>query len=223
MLDTFDRYTSSNSILEKYDDNLKAELKRRGVEDEKDINDILYNSHRGNLGNYLNEHGDALTFGLLNAIFKDSLEAKKAKSLQHGSVKATVRLIPIVLGSFVPIISILGSVFGSTRALDKIFMPLINEPTNKYPTFLKKMILNTVKIVEGDVTIKDRFSRAFVISDDIIKMLNENTVYNFSLYLSDKMSKEDNDKEVPDYYIETELRKYLNVTYKLNPPLSTKK
>lgn len=62
-----------------------------------------------------------------------------------------------------------------------------------------------------------------MISDDIIKMLNENTVYNFSLYLSDKMSKEDNDKEVPDYYIETELRKYLNVTYKLNPPLSTKK
>ena len=40
-------------ILEKFDDNIKAELMRLGVTDENEINMYLYHSHRGHLADYL--------------------------------------------------------------------------------------------------------------------------------------------------------------------------
>ena len=40
-------------VTEKFDDNIKAELKRLGVKDEEEIKKHIYHAHRGNLAKYL--------------------------------------------------------------------------------------------------------------------------------------------------------------------------
>ena len=51
-------------ILEKFDDNIKAELNRLGVTDEKEIEQHLYHAHRGHLADYLRKTGNKFTFGM---------------------------------------------------------------------------------------------------------------------------------------------------------------
>lgn len=218
-IDEYNDFNNNHMLFEKFDDNLIKELKKKGITDEREIDDMVHLAHRGELGNYLTTHGQLFTFGLLRAIYKDSFNARKDRNIKKGVVKSTVRLIPSLFGPFIPIIAVIGTIMGSTRAIDKIIIPLVKESHNSYPDFLKSMILKAVDVVEGNINIKNRFMRAFVMSDDIIDMLNDAVVTDFAIYLSNKMSKEDDETVVPDYYIENNLREYLNNEYGLNPPL----
>jgi hypothetical protein len=75
---------------------------------------------------------------------------------------------------------------------------------------------------EGDVPLKDRFSRAFVVSDRLIEALKPEVVDDFTSFISDKMSKEDDDKIVPQNYIENELKTFLNDNFNITPELPLK-
>jgi hypothetical protein len=210
-------------ILEKFDDNIIAELKRLGVTDKDEINRHLYHAHRGNLAKYLQEKGKNITFGMLRALFLDAQAAKKRTDLKVGVVKALHRIAPMALAPFFPILAIFGYILGTSRAFNKVIAPILADPGTDYPEFLSKLITSTMKIAEGElVPVKDRFTRAFVVSDGITDAIKEDVLREFSIYLANKMSRKNPDEEVPEHYIENELKTYLNTRFDIEPQIPLK-
>ena len=210
-------------ILEKFDDNIIAELRRLGVTDEDEINKHLYHAHRGNLAKYLVENGKQFTFGMLNALFHDARDAKRRTDIKLGVIKAIHRIIPMALAPFYPVIAIAGYILGSSRAFNKVIAPILSEPGKDYPSFLKKIIDASMRVAEGDFTDeKDRFTRSFVVSDRLVEVIKPEVLQKFSLFLSDKMSLENSDSPVPDNYIENELKSYLNEHFGIDPQIPLK-
>ena len=210
-------------ILEKFDDNIIKELKRLGVKDKKEINAYLYNAHRGRLAEYLRLKGKKFTFGMLKALFDDALDAKRKTELRVGGIKMVHRLVPILMAPFFPILAVVGYILGTSRAFNKIIAPILSDPGNDYPAFLKKIIDATMKVAEGDLTApKDRFTRAFVVSDRLVDAIKPEVLQKFSIELSEKMSKLDQESEVPDNFIENELKSYLNNRFDVNPLIPMK-
>jgi hypothetical protein len=210
-------------IVEKFDTNIKAELRRLGVTDETEINTYLYHAHRGHLAKYLTENGKAFTFGMLNALFKDARAAKKGTELKVGVIKAVHRFVPMLLAPFFPILAIFGYVLGTSRAFNKVIAPILSDPGHDYPAFLKKVIDATMRVAEGYLTTeKDRFTRAFVVSDRLVEAIKPEVLQKFSLELSEKMSNMDSNLEVPSHYIENELKDYLNRNFEVNPEIPLK-
>lgn len=209
-------------ILEKFDDNIKAELLRLGVTDEDEINAHLYHAHRGHLADYLHEKGKSFTFGMLLALFKDAQVAKRRTDIKVGVVKALHRVIPMALSPFFPILAIFGYIFGSSRAFNKIITPILSDPGQEYTGFLKKIIDGSMKVAEGEIPVKDRFTRAFVVSDHLVEAIKPEVLQKFSIELSEKMAQMDPDMEVPEHYIENELKTYLNDNFEVNPRIPLK-
>jgi len=210
-------------ILEKFDDNIIAELKRLGVSDEEEINTHLYHAHRGNLSRYLNEKGKKFTFGMLYALFLDAQNAKKRTDLKVGIVKAIHRIVPMTLAPFFPILAIVGYILGTSRAFNKVIAPILADPGSDYPEFLNKLITSTMKIAEGEIIpTKDRFTRAFVLSDNIVDAIKEEVLRDFAIFISNKMSKKNPDEEVPEHYIENQLKQYINTRFDVDPQIPLK-
>jgi hypothetical protein len=211
-------------ILEKFDDNIIEELKRLGVTDKEEINKHLYHAHRGNLAKYLQESGKKFTFGMLYALFLDAQAAKKKTDIKTGVVKAIHRVFPMALAPFFPILAIVGYVLGTSRAFNKVIAPILADPGNDYPSFLNKLVTSTMKIAEGEIIpTKDRFSRAFVVSDNLIDAIKEDILREFANYLSTKMSRKNPDEEVPEHYIENQLKRYLNTRFDVDPEIPLRK
>ena len=209
-------------ILEKFDDNFKAELKRLGITDEDEINRHLYHAHRGHLSDYLKSQGSELKFGMLLALFKDAQTAKKRTDLKVGFVKAVHRILPMALAPFFPIAAILGMILGSTRAFNKILAPILQDASSTYEGFLKQLIDRSMKVAEGEIPVKDRFTRAFVVSDNLVAAIRPEVLQQFSIELSKKMSLENPNKIVPENYIEDELKDYINQNFDVEPPIPLK-
>lgn len=210
-------------ILEKFDDNIKLELKRLGVTDKEEINNYLYHAHRGNLAKYLEEIGKKFTFGMLHSLFLDAQDAKKKTDIRVGVVKAIHRVIPMALAPFFPILAIVGYILGTSRAFNKVIAPILADPGVDYPEFLNKLVISTMKIAEGEIIpTKDRFSRAFVVSDNIVGAIKDDVLRDFANYLSDKMSRKNPDEEVPEHYIENQLKRYLNRKFDIDPEIPLK-
>lgn len=207
-------------ILEKFDDNIKLELKRLGVTDKEEINNYLYHAHRGNLAKHLQEKGKKFTFGMLHSLFLDAQEAKKSTDLKTGIFKAAHRVIPMISAPFFPILAIVGYVLGTSRAFNKVIAPILTDPGSDYPSFLNKLVTSTMKIAEGEIILlKDRFSRAFVVSDNLVDAIKEDVLRDFASYLSTKMSRKNPDEEVLEHYIENQLKRYLNVRFDVEPEI----
>lgn len=209
-------------ILEKFDDNIIAELKRLGVTDKKEIDTHLYHAHRGNLSKYLEKHGKEFTFGLLHALFLDAQTAKKRTDLKVGVVKALHRMIPMALAPFFPILAIGGYIFGTSRAFNKIMKPVLEDPTTEYSGFLSKLITTSMKVAEGEIPTKDRFTRAFVVSDRLVEAIKPEVLQVFSVELADRMSKIDPDEVVPEHFVENEFKAYLNRNFDVDPQIPLK-
>ncbi len=209
-------------ILEKFDDNIKAELLRLGVTDEDEINKHLYYAHRGHLADYLHEKGKSFKFGMLLALFKDAQFAKRRTDIKVGVVKALHRIVPMALAPFFPILAIVGYILGSSRAFNKIISPILSNPGNEYSGFLKNIIDSSMKLAEGEIPVKDRFTRAFVVSDKLVEAIKPEVLQRFSIELSQKMSQMDPDMEVPEHYIENELKTYLNDNFEVDPQIPLK-
>lgn len=212
-------------ILEKYDKNITNYLKSIGVTDKEELKKQVSLSKQGHLGTYLHSKGDKFTFGILKAIFKDAIDAKKKTALKKNIFNLLPVAIPLSLAPYFPILALVGTVFGSSRFVHKIFDTIFDylEPQSKYVDFLKKTIDTYMMLPEGNVPLKDRFSRAFVVSDRLIEALKPEVVNSFTTFISEKMDKEDDDKLVPDHYIENELKKYLNDNFDIDPEIPLKK
>ncbi len=206
-------------IFEKFDKNIRAELIRLGITGKEELNHGIKSAKKGNLAEYIRQRGGKFTFGLLDAIFKDALIAKKSTDMTIGIYKMVHRIVPILLAPYYPVLAIIGYVLGTSRALNKILIPIITEPGTDYPNFLKRIINAGITISEGELSMKDRFSRAFVVSDDLVSSIKPEVIHRFSIYLSNKMSHTDPSLEVPDHYVENELKEYLNIEFKVNPKI----
>jgi hypothetical protein len=209
-------------ILEKFDDNFKVELQRLGITDEDEINRHLFHAHRGHLADYLKSQGKEIKFGMLRALFLDSQTAKKRTDLKVGIVKALHRVIPMALAPFYPIAAVLGIILGSTRAFNKILAPILQDSSSTYEGFLRQLIDGSMKVAEGEIPVKDRFTRAFVVSDRLVAAIRPEVLQKFSNYLSTKMSQENPDTIVPEHYVENELKQFLNQNFDVNPPIPLK-
>ena len=212
-------------ILEKYDRNIKSKLIEMGVTDEDELKRQVHLAKNGHLGHYLNEKGEKFTFGMLNAIFKDAIDAKIKTNIKRGIFNILPSVIPLALIPFFPVVAMISVVFGTSRIFHRIFNPLFDyiNPHSKYTDFLKMMIDMYMKIPEGDVTFKDRFTRAFVVSDRLVEAIKPEVLQKFSLELSEKMASIDSNMEVPTHYIENELKDYLNRNFEINPEIPLKK
>ena len=211
-------------ILEKYDENIRAELIRMGISDPEELQKQISLSKRGHLRSYLNEKGELFTFGILKAIFKDAIDAKKKTQLKKNIFNILPTVIPLSLAPFFPILAIVGLVFGSSRLAHRVFDTIFEyiNPHSKYSDFLKKSVEVFMVLPEGNINLKDRFSRAFVVSGKLIEAIKPEVLNDFTSFISEKMSKEDDDKIVEDNYIENELRKYLNLKFEIKPEIPLK-
>ena len=208
-------------LLEKYDKNIRQTLIDMGVNDKEELENQIAISKKGYLANYLQDKGERFTFGILKAIFQDALVAKKRTNLKKGIFSIIPRVLPLALIPFFPTLAIVGAIFGSSRDAHKIFDVVFEyiNPSSKYTDFLKKMVDTYMKIPEGNVNLKDRFSRAFVVSDRLIDALKPEVINEFTNFVVDKMNNEDDNTDVPLHYIENELKEYLNNNFDVNPKI----
>jgi hypothetical protein len=191
---------------------------------EDEIQTQVVLSKQGNLHRYMQEHGEEFTFGVLRAIFKDAKDAKMRTDIKKGLIQAIPRGLPVLLAPFYPMLAVVGLILGTSRTFNKLIKPLFNnlDSDSKYVDFLKTMVFYYMKFPEGEVSLKDRFSRAFVVTDRLIDAIKQETIDAFTKNLVEKMEAEPDDKPVPDHYIENELKKYLNDNYDVDPQIPLK-
>jgi len=155
-----------------------------------------------------------ITFGQLERLIKAAHNKKTGLAVGEGVYKSFIRLLPW----FIPQIAI-GAFLGSgMRGINKILKPSL-ESTTGYKTWWGKMVLTVMKLAEGDLPISDPFSKIFFISDGLLDMLDDKYKYKFSRYISEIASNKPDTEEVPEYFVENELRGYLNQKFILDPPL----
>lgn len=191
---------------------------------EDEIQTQVVLSKQGNLHRYMQEHGEEFTFGVLRAIFKDAKDAKMRTDVKKGLIQAIPRGLPVLLAPFYPMLAIVGLILGTSRTFNKLIKPLFNhlDSDSKYVDFLKTMVFYYMKLPEGEVSLKDRFSRAFVVTDRLIDAIKQETIDAFTKNLILNMEAEPDDKPVPDHYIENQLKKYINDNYDVDPQIPLK-
>jgi len=158
-----------------------------------------------------------ITFGQLRALVDSAKRERLLKGVGEGGFKALIRLIPW----FLPQVAIMGFIGSSLRALNKIFRPTITE-TQSYKTWWGKAIMKSFDLAEGELSIEDPLSRIFFISDGLITMMDDKYKLKFANHISQLADSMPDDEEVPELFVENELRKWINEKFLLNPPLPEK-
>ena len=159
-----------------------------------------------------------ITFGQLRALVDAGKRERLAKHIGEGGFKAMIRLIPW----FLPQVAIAGFIGSTARALHKLFNPLLTE-TESYKTWWGKVVLKSFKLSEGELSLEDPFSRIFYISDGLMTMLDDKYKVKFASHISEVANSMDDNTEVPELFVENELRKWVNDKFFLDPPLQPKK
>lgn len=158
-----------------------------------------------------------ITFGQLREIVTNAKAKRLYQHIGEGGYKASLRLLPW----FFPQLAIVGFTGSILRAFNKIFRPGIEETTG-YKTWWGKTIMKIFDLVEGELGISDPLSKIFFISDGLMIMLDDKLKVKFARYIAEIASEKPDDEEVPEYFVENELRKYLNEKFLLDPPLGPK-
>ena len=158
-----------------------------------------------------------ITFGQLKYLIESSKIKRLSYNISEGGYKALIRLLPW----FIPQIAIAGFLGSSLRAFNKIIKPTIEETTN-YKTWWGKVVLKVMQLSEGDLPKYDPISKMFFISDGLLHMMDEKVKLKFTKYISELASSMPENEPVPEFFVENELRKYLNEKFLLDPPLGPK-
>ena len=158
-----------------------------------------------------------ITFGQLKAIVENSSSNRLLQHVGEGGFKATLRLLPW----FLPQLAIAGFVASSIRAVNKILRPALEE-TENYKTWWGRVVLKSFNLSEGELGLSDPLSRVFFISDGLMTMLNDKYKVKFARYIAEIASEMPDDEPVPEFFVENELRHWLNDKFLLNPPLPSK-
>ena len=158
-----------------------------------------------------------ITFGQLRELVESGKIKRIATHVGEGGYKALLRLVPW----FLPQLVLLG--FGATwiRVMNKLFRPTLEETTS-YKTWWGKTILKVFDLVEGELNATDPLSKIFFISDGLMTMLNDKYKVEFARYIAEVADEQPDDEIVPEYFVENELRHWLNEKFFLDPPLQPK-
>lgn len=181
---------------------------------------------KGLLSTYFRKNNKVFTFGVLKGIFEDALAYKKKREFYKGGYKMLHRAIPMALAFLYFPAWIIANILGTSRAFNKVVIPLIKNPEKKYNNFLIKFVNGAIALTEGEIKYlmpDDWYYNLFVMEDDLLKMVRKDVLRLFAIELANKMEKESDDKKVPHHYIENELKKYLNEKYNITPPMELKK
>ena len=159
-----------------------------------------------------------ITFGQLKKIVETAQKKNLFYDIGEGVYKATIRLIPW----FFPQIAIAGALGSSVRAFNKIIKPGL-ENTTGYKSWWGKTIMKVMDTAEGNIpTKKDPLSKIFFISDGLLFMLDKKYKRKFARYISEVAASKPDSEPVPEYFVENELRSWINQKFILNPPLPPK-
>ena len=158
-----------------------------------------------------------ITFGQLRELVENAKTNRLFLHIGEGGYKATLRLLPW----FFPQLAIAGFTGSLIRAFNKVFRPTLEETTG-YKTWWGKTIMKIFNLVEGELGTTDPLSRIFFISDGLMTMLDDKLKVKFARYIADIASEKPDDEEVPEFFVENELRHWLNEKFLLDPPLSPK-
>ncbi len=158
-----------------------------------------------------------ITFGQLKALVENATKERLWMHVGEGGFKATLRLLPW----FLPQLAVAGFITSSIRAINKILRPTLEE-TENYKTWWGKVVLKSFNLSEGDLNLTDPFSRVFFISDGLMTMLNDRYKVKFARYIAEIASQKPDDEPVPEFFVENELRHWLNDKFLLDPPLEKK-
>lgn len=158
-----------------------------------------------------------ITFGQLKSLVENATSKRLTLHVGEGGFKAILRILPW----FLPQLALAGFVGSTIRAIDKILRPTITETTN-YKTWWGRAVMKSFNLVEGELGIDDPLSKIFFISDGLMTMMDDKYKLKFAKYISELASEKPDNEEVPDYFVENELRKWVNEKFLLNPPLPLK-
>lgn len=156
-----------------------------------------------------------ITFGQLELLIKSAQKRKLSTDIGEGIYKSFIRLLPW----FIPQIAIAAFLGSGMRASNKIVKPAL-ETTKGYKRWWGKAVKNVMDLAEGELPTTDPLSKIFFISDGVLEMLNDKAKTKFTRYIAELASSKSKTEIVPEYFVENELRNWLNNKYLLNPPLS---
>lgn len=158
-----------------------------------------------------------ITFGQLRELVESAKTRRLFLNIGEGGYKALLRLLPW----FIPQLAIAGFTGSLIRAFNKVFKPALEETTN-YKTWWGKSIMKIFNMVEGELGIGDPLSKIFFISDGLLTMLDEKEKVKFARHIAEVASEKPDEEEVPEFFVENELRNWLNEKFLLDPPLQPK-
>ena len=165
---------------------------------------------------FCNAQGE-ITFGQLRALVESTTRKRLFQHVGEGGFKATIRMMPW----FIPQLIIAGAIGSAARAINKIIRPTLEETTN-YKTWWGKAVMKSFDLIEGDLGISDPLSKIFFISDGLMTMMDNKYKVKFARYIANLASDQPDDEVVPEYFVENELRKWVNDKFLLDPPLPPK-
>jgi hypothetical protein len=158
-----------------------------------------------------------ITFGQLRVLVENAQKTNLLFDLGEGGYKASIRLLPW----FLPQIAIAGFIGSSIRAFNKIIRPGL-EDTRGYKSWWGRTVLRVMDIAEGDISKKDPISKIFFISDGLLHMMDKKFKLKFARYIAELAASKPDSEPVPEYFVENELRAWVNQKFLLNPPLPPK-
>jgi hypothetical protein len=158
-----------------------------------------------------------ITFGQLRELVESGKIKRIATHMGEGAYKAILRLVPW----FIPQLVLAGFAATWVRVANKLLRPTLEETTN-YKTWWGKTIIKIFDLVEGELNASDPLSKIFFISDGLMTMLNDKYKIEFARHIANVASEQPDDEIVPDYFVENELRNWLNEKFFLDPPLQPK-
>ena len=159
-----------------------------------------------------------ITFGQLKSIVDSAKNKRLAKHIGEGGFKAFIRLMPW----FIPQIAVAGMFTSAMRAANKLFGPTLKE-TPSYKSWWAKAIMKMFSFAEGDINPTDPFSQIFFISDGLMNLMNSENKLKFAYHISEIASTQPDDEPVPEFFVENELRSWINQRFLLDPPLQPKR
>ena len=165
---------------------------------------------------FCNAQGE-ITFGQLRALVESTTKKRLYQHVGEGGFKATIRMLPW----FLPQLIIVGVVGSAARAINKIVRPTLEE-TDNYKTWWGKAVMKSFDIVEGELGLRDPLSKIFFISDGLMTMMDDKYKVKFAKYIAELASEQPDDEVVPEYFVENELRRWVNDKFLLDPPLPPK-
>lgn len=193
---------------------------------DSNIKPFIKIAKKGHLYKYIESGQNQLTFGMLRDLHKEAIEFKERREYRQGIYKFLFRAIPMALAPIFFPIWLIGRILGTTRALNKILVPVLKLNNHKYSDFIENILLKVVDVTEGEIErllVDDWFYKSFAVQRGLITMVRKEHVVHFAYYLSKKMEYMEDKAIVPPYYVENEFRKYMNKKFELDPQLPLKK